>query len=151
MPWTSSRLNNQKGWAIEVMFECYSCSLRFDKHSLWGSPSEWEKQGWSWGGRHFKKEEGPNQKILLWKTIPARWRRWRHCFNKQSPGSHNPLLHWRKSTSGIQKKWMTSWALGLPCPRFVDLQINRGGPRAQQGSLRRFSHERWAMMNPLLP
>lgn len=150
VPWTSSRLNNQKGWAIGVMFECYSCSLRFDKHSFWGSSSEWERQGWSWGGRHFKKEEGAQLKDPLTENNPSQMETGAGLLKYVVPESNNRVLHGRKAQAGFLKKWMTSWSLSSPCPQCVD-QINKGGLRVPRGSLWTLSHERWAVINPLSP
>ena len=94
------------------MFECYSCSPEFDKRSFCGSSSEWERQGWSWGGRCFQKEEGHCQKILSWKTILARWRQGKDCLNKWSPESHHCFLHRRKVQAGFRK---SEWKAGLLC------------------------------------
>lgn len=146
VPWTPSRLNNQKGRAIGVTFECYSCSRRFDKHSFWGSSSEWERPGWSWGGWHFKKEEGTLSKGPLMENNPSQMETGAGLLKYVVPESDNSVQRDSKACAG-----MTSWALSSPCPPRVDLQIKRGGLRLPWESLWRLSHERWAMISPLAP
>lgn len=110
------------------MFECYSCSLRFDKHSFCGSSSQWERQRWSWEGQHSKKEGGSTIKRSSYGK-QSRWRQGKGCLNKWSPESDNCSLCWRKAPAGFRKKVNETWTWSLPCPRCVDCRLIKVGFR----------------------